>query len=165
MKGNGSFFPCVKFRNQGKLFGMFLLAIVVRLAPRYLEPKEDDMDKVKTEKFKTLLLQAKMKIMNGGILRSTEDLTVSSDDLSDEADLATSVINQQVTFNMRQRELVKLKAIDEALYRIEQGSYGHCEECDESIGEKRLENQPWTTLCITHAEEQERENQKFIKAM
>lgn len=123
------------------------------------------MDKVKMEKFKTLLLQAKMKIMNGGILRSTEDLTVSSDDLSDEADLATSVINQQVTFNMRQRELVKLKAIDEALYRIEQGSYGHCEECDEAIGEKRLENQPWTTLCITHAEELERENQKFIKAM
>ncbi len=123
------------------------------------------MDKVKMEKFKTLLLQAKMKIMNGGILRSTEDLTVSSDDLSDEADLATSVINQQVTFNMRQRELVKLKAIDEALYRIEQGSYGHCDECDEAIGEKRLENQPWTTLCITHAEEQERENQKFIKAM
>lgn len=123
------------------------------------------MDKAKTEKFKTLLLTAKMKIMNGGILRSTEDLTVSSDDLSDEADLATSVINQQVTFNMRQRELVKLKAIDEALYRIEQGSYGHCEECEEAIGEKRLENQAWTTLCITHAEELERENQKFIKAV
>jgi DnaK suppressor protein len=123
------------------------------------------MDKAKTEKFKNLLLVAKMKIMNGGILRSTEDLTVSSDDLSDEADLATSVINQQVTFNMRQRELVKLKAIDEALYRIEQGSYGHCEECDEAIGDKRLENQAWTTLCITHAEELERENQKFIKAI
>ena len=122
------------------------------------------MDKAKTEKFKTLLLTAKMKIMNGGILRSTEDLTVSSDDLSDEADLATSVINQQVTFNMRQRELVKLKAIDEALYRIEQGSYGHCEECEEAIGDKRLENQAWTTLCITHAEELERENQKFSKA-
>lgn len=123
------------------------------------------MDKAKMEKFKALLLHAKVKIMNGGILRSTEDLQVSSDDLSDEADLATSVINQQVTFNMRQRELVKLKAIDEALYRVEQGAYGHCDECEESIGEKRLENQPWTTLCITHAEEQERENQKFVKAM
>ncbi len=123
------------------------------------------MENVKMEKFKSLLLQAKIKIMNGGILRSNEDLTVSTDDLSDEADLASSVINQQVTFNMRQRELGKLKAIDEALWRIEQGSYGHCEECDETIGEKRLENQPWTTLCITHAEEQERESQKFIKAV
>lgn len=117
------------------------------------------------EKFKALLLEYKMRIMNGGILRSGEDLHVSSDDLPDEADLASSVINQQVSFNMRQRELSKLKAIDEALYRIEQGTYGHCEECDEAIGEKRLENQPWTTLCITHAEEQERENQKFVKAM
>ena len=123
------------------------------------------MEKAKMEKFKTLLLQAKVRIMNGGILRSNEDLTVSTDDLSDEADLATSVINQQVTFNMRQRELGKLKAIDEALYRIEQGQYGHCDECDDPIGEKRLENQPWTTLCITHAEEMERENQKFIKAI
>jgi DnaK suppressor protein len=73
--------------------------------------KEECVEKAKMEKFKTLLLQAKVKIMNGGILRSNEDLTVSSDDLSDEADLATSVINQQVTFNMRQRELGKLKAI------------------------------------------------------
>jgi DnaK suppressor protein len=127
--------------------------------------KEECVENVKMEKFKSLLLQAKIKIMNGGILRSNEDLTVSTDDLSDEADLASSVINQQVTFNMRQRELGKLKAIDEALWRIEQGAYGHCEECDETIGEKRLENQPWTTLCITHAEEQERESQKFIKAV
>lgn len=127
--------------------------------------KEERVEKAKMEKFKNLLLQHKVRIMNGGILRSTEDLTVSSDDLPDEADLAMSVINQQVSFNMRQRELGKLKAIDEALYRIEQGTYGCCEECEEAIGEKRLENQPWTTLCITHAEEQERENQKFVRAM
>jgi DnaK suppressor protein len=127
--------------------------------------KEERVEKAKMEKFKNLLLQQKVKILNSGILRSTEDLTVSPDDLPDEADLAMSVINQQVSFNMRQRELGKLKAIEEALYRIEQGSYGCCEECDEHIGEKRLENQPWTTLCITHAEEQERENSKFVRAM
>ncbi len=127
--------------------------------------KEERVDKAKLEKYRQLLLKAKVQIMNGGILRSNEDLTVSSDDLSDEADLASSVINQQVTFNMRHRELEKLKAIDEALYNIESGTYGHCEECDEEITEKRLENQPWTTLCITHAEEKERENNKFIRAV
>lgn len=117
------------------------------------------------EKYKELLLKSKMQILNGGILRSNDDLTVSSDDLSDEADLASSVITQQVTFNMRHRELEKLKAIDEALYSIEQGTYGHCEECDEEITGKRLDNQPWTTLCITHAEEKERESNKFIRAV
>ncbi len=127
--------------------------------------KEERVEKAKLEKFKELLLKLKMQILNGGILRSNDDLTVSSDDLSDEADLASSVINQQVTFNMRHRELEKLKAIDEALYKIENGTYGHCEECDEEIFEKRLENQPWTVLCITHAEEKERENNKFIRAV
>lgn len=127
--------------------------------------KEERVDKAKLEKYRELLLKSKMQILNGGILRSNDDLTVSSDDLSDEADLASSVISQQVTFNMRHRELEKLKAIDEALYNIEQGTYGHCEECDEEITSKRLDNQPWTTLCITHAEEKERENNKFIRAV
>ena len=64
---------------------------------------------------------------------------------------------------MRDRELTKLRAIEEALMRIEDGTYGMCEDCEEEIGEKRLRNQPWTTLCITHAEEREREKNKFAK--
>jgi len=119
------------------------------------------MKKERLEEYKNLLIQLKTKILSGGLLKTTEDLQVSPDDLPDEADLAASVINQQVTFNMRQRELKKLRAIDEALYKIENGSFGLCEECDEEIGHKRLLNQPWTTLCITHAEEQEREAQRF----
>ncbi len=121
------------------------------------------MDKVDKEHFREILLKHKNKILNGGILTSKEDLTVSSEDLADEADLATSVINQQVTFNMRQREMAKLREIEEALYRLEERTYGLCEECDEYIGKKRLANQPWATLCITHAEEREREQSHFLK--
>ena len=121
------------------------------------------MEKSILEKYRKVLLQHKTNILNGSILKSNEDLCVSSEDLPDEADLATNVINQQVSFNMRERELSKLRAIDEALYRIEEGTYGLCEECDEHIGDKRLEKQPWTSLCITHAEEKEREEQRFGK--
>ncbi|PIK14966.1 TraR/DksA family transcriptional regulator [Halobacteriovorax sp. JY17] len=119
------------------------------------------MGKVNLEHFKQILLKKRQDILNGGLLKSTEDLQISSDDLADEADLAQSVINQQVTFNMRQRELGKLRAIEAALERVEDGTYGFCEDCDDPIGSKRLENQPWTTLCITHAEEQEREQSRF----
>lgn len=119
------------------------------------------MKKSKLEELKNLLLQHKTVILNSGILKSTDDLHVSSDDLADEADLAASVINQQVTFSMRTREIAKLRLIEEALDRIENGTYGQCEECDEPIGEKRLKNQPWATLCITHAEELEREKSHF----
>lgn len=115
------------------------------------------MEKLDLTKFKTLLLEHKSRILNGGILTSKEDLHISSDDLADESDIASNVINQHVSMNMRHRELQKLRAIDEALYRIENGSYGCCEECDDVIGLKRLENQPWATLCITHAEEFERQ--------
>lgn len=119
------------------------------------------MDKAKYEKFKTLLLEAKDKILNSEAMRSREDLHVSSDDLPDEADLASNLINQQVSFNLRSRELAKLRHIEMALMRIEDGTFGHCEECDDEIESKRLANQPWTTLCITHAEEREREQQRF----
>ncbi len=106
-------------------------------------------------------MHLRSEILNGGILRKNEDLTVSTDDLADEADLANNVINQQVSFNMRSRELSKLRSIELALERIEDGTYGHCEECDEEISAKRLDNQPWADLCITHAEEREREEQRF----
>jgi len=122
------------------------------------------MDKAALEKHKIKLLNLKARILSGGILKSKEDLSVSSDDLPDEADLANNVINQQVTFSMRQREFSKLRAIEDALHKIEEGQFGPCEECGEHIGKKRLEHQPWATLCITHAEEQEREQRRFTYA-
>ena len=120
------------------------------------------MNKEKLDYFKKKLLKMKAAILNGGLLRSTEDLHTSTDDLSDEADLATSVINQQVSFNIRDREIEKIRLIDMALERIEDGSYGVCDDCSEEISDKRLENQPWTDVCIVHAEEREREQQKFV---
>ncbi|MCK5884035.1 MAG: TraR/DksA family transcriptional regulator [Bacteriovoracaceae bacterium] len=114
------------------------------------------MNKKQLEEFKEILLKEKTKIMNGGILTAAEDLHVSADDLADEGDLANTVINQQVTFSLRNREMIKLRSIEEALMRINDGTYGQCDDCGEPIGEKRLASQPWATLCIEHAEEHER---------
>lgn len=126
-------------------------------------PLEGIMDREKLETHRKTLLTLKTKIMNGAAFKSTDDLKVHSEDLADETDLASSVMGQQISFNIRERELEKLRLIEEALYRIEDGTYGVCEECDEKIAEKRLSHQPWTTLCITHAEEKEREGYKFIR--
>ena len=115
------------------------------------------MKKTKLDIYKNILLKMKAQILSGGYLKSNNDLQISSDDLPDEADLATNVISQQISFSIRQRELQKLRQIEEALERIEDGTYGHCEECDEEISEKRLQTQPWATLCISHAEERERQ--------
>jgi len=114
------------------------------------------MDKKKLDQFKALLLKHRQQILNGGLLNNSEDLHISEEDLSDETDLATSMINQQISCSIRDREIFKLRRIDQALERVQDGTYGHCEECDDEIGMKRLENQPWSELCIVHAEEKER---------
>jgi DnaK suppressor protein len=116
----------------------------------------------KVEEYRQQLLELKQSIINQGVYNNTEDLKISSEDLPDEADIATNVINQQVSFTIRNRLMKKLKFIEEALYRVDQGRYGICDECEEPIASKRLKTQPFTTLCITHAEEFEREqSQKF----
>ncbi|MFY7994609.1 MAG: TraR/DksA family transcriptional regulator [Bacteriovoracaceae bacterium] len=121
------------------------------------------MDKKKLEHFKTLLLKHRQQILNGGIVTRSEDLHISEEDLSDESDLATSMIQQQLSCTMRDRELLKLRRIDMALEKVHDGTYGQCEDCDEEISLKRLENQPWAELCIVHAEEREREESQIAR--
>ncbi len=121
------------------------------------------MDKKKLEHFKELLLKHRQQILNVGLLNKSEDLHVQQEDLSDETDLASSLIQQQLNCTIRDREYSKLRKIDMALDRIAEGTYGHCEDCEEEIGMKRLENQPWADLCIQHAEEREREESQIYK--
>jgi DnaK suppressor protein len=121
------------------------------------------MDKKKLDQFKALLLKHRQQILNGGLLNNSEDLHISEEDLSDETDLATSMINQQISCSIRDREIFKLRRIDQALERVQDRTYGHCQECDDEIGMKRLENQPWSELCIVHAEEKEREDAQIYR--
>ena len=123
------------------------------------------MDKKKLTFFQEILLKTRQDIIDSGILTNTEDMHVPSEDLADEADLASNHINQQISFSIRERELVKLRRIDAALARVEDGSYGFCVESGEEIGEKRLKNQPWAEFCLEVAEEREREEmQTYRKA-
>ncbi len=121
------------------------------------------MDKKKVEHYKQLLLKHRQQILNIGLLNKSDDLHVSVDDLSDETDLASSLVQQQLNCTIRDREYSKLRKIDAALDRISEETYGHCGDCEEEIGAKRLENQPWADLCIQHAEEREREESQIMR--
>lgn len=123
------------------------------------------MDKKKEEFFKTKLLEARNQILNSGILSNFDDLQIQPDDLADEADLANNTVNQQISFSIREKEMNKLRRIDAALERIEEGVYGLCVESGEEISEKRLMTQPWAEFCLEVAEEKEREaGQHFRRA-
>jgi DnaK suppressor protein len=70
-----------------------------------------------------------------------------------------------MSFSLRDRELARLREIDAALYRIDEGTYGMCEESGEPIEKKRLEKQPWAKYTIYYAEQMERESRNFKSSM
>ena len=114
------------------------------------------MNKVHLKKFKTLLTDKRDEIVKKAKQTLEEDMTLDANDLPDEMDLASSEYLQSFTFRLRGREKVFLDKIEKALRKIEDGSFGVCEECGEEISIKRLEARPETTLCIRCKEDQER---------
>ncbi len=77
----------------------------------------------------------------------------------DMGDQATAESDRDVMLRLRDRERMLLKKIDEAVERIENNTFGICEECNNEIGIKRLAARPVTTFCIdckTRQEEEER---------
>ena len=72
----------------------------------------------------------------------------SKDEGMDTYDLASDARDREISHILTDRDRGKLEAIDEAISRVEDGSYGLCEECGEKIGHERLEARPVTTLCI-----------------
>ncbi len=119
------------------------------------------MTKAQFKKFKALLEAKREEIIRRAQQTLDEDMSLDADDLPDEMDLASSEYLQSFTFRLRGREKVFLDKIQKALDRIENGTFGSCEECGEPISLKRLEARPETTLCIRCKEDQERVERDF----
>ncbi len=84
-------------------------------------------------------------------------IKVESEHFPDVTDQAAAEADQNFSLRLREREQKLLKKIEEAMARINKGSFGICEVCAEEIGLKRLEARPVTTLCINCKTEQEEE--------
>ncbi|MDR2503916.1 MAG: RNA polymerase-binding protein DksA [Deltaproteobacteria bacterium] len=84
-----------------------------------------------------------------------EDMTDSNEAFADPADRATVESDRAFTLRIRDRERKLIKKIKGALQRIEDGSYGICEECGDEIGVLRLKARPVTKLCINCKSRQE----------
>lgn len=114
------------------------------------------MDEQKLTHFKRVLMVEKERILtNTRNTLANEDLNISPDDLPDEADLASTEINQSLVFKLRDRERRLLTKIDQALSRMENGDFGTCQICEEPIEPRRLEVRPVSTHCLACKEKQE----------
>lgn len=119
------------------------------------------MNKKDLKKFRDLLVKERDGLIKKANKTLTEEATLDTNELPDEIDQASAEYNQSFIFRLRDREKYYLSKIDKALKKIENGTFGICEACDEPINIKRLEARPVTTLCIRCKEEQEMEERSY----
>jgi DnaK suppressor protein len=73
----------------------------------------------------------------------------------DEGDLASMSHDRTIHCTLTEARSLRLRAIEEALQRIDSGEYGLCQRCEESISAKRLAAVPWANLCLACQEDSE----------
>src|ERR1051325_2716291 len=98
-----------------------------------------------------------LKELHGRVREETEG---SKDEGRDTYDLASDERDREINFILNDREREKLVAIDEALERIKDKSYGLCESCEGEIQLGRLKVLPFTRLCVKCQEENEKESKR-----
>ena len=103
---------------------------------------------------KKLNRQREELISDAGIALNTLPEETTFPELGDQA---SAEIDRNFMLKLKGRERKLLKKIDEAIEKIDNGTYGICEACGEEINIKRLEARPVTTMCIECKTEQEEE--------
>ncbi len=111
--------------------------------------------KKKLEKQRSELLTEAEHTINNKIGKEKESFP-------DPTDQAVAELDNNFLLRLRGREQKLLKKIDEAIKRIETGTYGVCESCGNPIGLKRLEARPVTTLCIECKIQQEEDEKRQV---
>lgn len=110
-----------------------------------------------------------LEAMRAQLLRSVqhgvqEGREQSKDEGMDTYDLASDARDREISHILTDRDRDKLQAIDEALGRVDDGSYGMCESCESEIAEARLQALPFTRVCVSCQAEREKEakmNRRF----
>ena len=117
------------------------------------------MDKNFIERMKQSLSELKSEIIDN-LVASNEDFKqiVEGMDPKDMADIASDDIDRKMIETLGSQELKRLKLIDSALTRIEQGKYGLCMKCGKKIPQDRLDAIPYALMCIECKTAEERRN-------
>jgi DnaK suppressor protein len=105
------------------------------------------MRKRELDAFRVLLKVRRQELLSEAV-RTMDGMGEHREQFPDPTDRASLEGNRNLLLRIRDRERKLISKIDEALGRIEDGSYGRCEECEGEIGIDRLKARPVTTLCI-----------------
>jgi DnaK suppressor protein len=107
-----------------------------------------------SENYREALVRKRAEILTtGGVrpLAATMENNSRQGDMADQADGNNEV---HIQLKLKQTDAKILQAIEEALARLDKGTYGTCRDCGEPISPARLNAIPWTRVCITCKEKQ-----------
>ena len=121
---------------------------------------EEYMSDAQLEHFQRILSAWKRELMFE-VDRTVHHMQDEAANFPDPNDRATQESEFGLELRTRDRERKLLRKIDSALARIEEGSYGYCDETGEEIGLKRLEARPVATLCLEAQERRELAERQF----
>ena len=117
------------------------------------------MEKETTEKMRELLLQQKREILEALIATNADFRAIVEEmDPKDFADVASDDIDRKMIEALGTQDIKRLRAIDAALSRINQGKYGACMKCNKKIPLERLQAIPYAVLCVECQKGEERRN-------
>ncbi|WP_119459791.1 RNA polymerase-binding protein DksA [Rhodospirillaceae bacterium SYSU D60014] len=127
------------------------------LLPPDYRPSEDEpfMNPMQQEYFRQKLLAWRAELLqeSSETLHHLQEESLAEPDIADRASLET---DRSLELRTRDRERKLIAKIDDALRRLEDGSYGFCEETSEPISLRRLEARPIATLSVEAQERHER---------
>ena len=104
--------------------------------------------------FREALLHKKMELVGASGVRTLQATMENNSRQGDMADQASGNNEVHIALRLRQTDAKILQAIEEALQRIEKGTYGICRDCGNHIAPARLQAIPWTRVCIDCKEKQ-----------
>jgi len=137
-----------------------LLAGPRNVKPYIARRGEQYMNKEQLEHFRNILNSWKQDLMHE-VDRTVLHMKDEAANFPDPNDRATQESEFSLELRTRDRERKLIRKIEEAIKRIEDGSYGYCNETGEEIGVKRLEARPVATLCVEAQERRERREKQY----
>jgi DnaK suppressor protein len=104
--------------------------------------------------YRDKLLRKRDEISEAGGIKPLQASMENNTRQGDMADQASGNNEVHIALKLKQTDAKILQAIEEALGRIDKGTYGACRDCGEPIAEARLNAIPWTRVCISCKEKQ-----------
>jgi DnaK suppressor protein len=102
-------------------------------------------------------LKDRRQYLLGEVKQRLKEIRNSGKDrLSDAADIASNMVEDEIVMSIAQGEAKEIEQIDSSLNKIKKGKYGNCENCGKGINKQRIMAIPFVSLCIKCKEEEER---------